>query len=61
MLVPGSVPQVHIKLSTYAFDMTVPVTDQGDFQVLETLLKTYERASTARVNWEKSEAPLHSP
>ena len=61
VLVPGSVPHVYIKMSAYADDITVLVTDQGDLRVLEPSLKTYERASTARVNWERSEALLCGP
>ena len=48
-------------MSAYADDITVLVTDQGDLQALEALLRTYERASTARVTWEKSEALLCGP
>ena len=58
---PGSVPQVYVKMSAYADDITVLVKDQGDLRVLEASLRTYERAVTARVTWEKSEALLCGP
>ena len=55
---PG--PEVHIKMSMNANDITVLVKDQGNLrlQVLKTCLKTYDGVSTARVNWEKSKALL---
>ncbi len=47
-----------IVVSAYADDINVLVRDQEDIEVLRQSLATYERASSARVNWGKSEACL---
>lgn len=45
-----------IKLSAYADDITVMVRNKYDVQVLKEALKIYEGASSAKLNWEKTEA-----
>ena len=47
-----------IKVSTYADDIMVILRDQRDVLALEKCFQIYEQASSARVNWEKSEALL---
>ena len=50
----GSQPPIVV--SAYADEVNVLVQGQGDIQELEASLAVYEKATTARVNWEKSEA-----
>ncbi len=45
-----------IKLSAYADDVTVIIRDQSDIQVLKQALEFYGKASSAVVNWGKSDA-----
>ena len=45
-------------ISAYADDVNVFVQGQEDIQELKDSLVLYERAASARVNWEKSEAVL---
>ena len=45
-----------IVVSAYADDVNILVQGQGDIQELEASLVVYEKATTARVNWGKSEA-----
>ncbi len=45
-----------IKLSAYADDITVMVRNGYDIQGLKEALKIYEGASSAKLNWEKTEA-----
>ena len=45
-------------MSAYAYDIMVIVRDQRDVLALEKCIQFYEQASSARVNWEKSEALL---
>ncbi len=45
-----------IKLSAYADDITVMVRNSYDIQGLKEALKIYEGASSAKLNWEKTEA-----
>lgn len=45
-----------IKLSAYADDITVIVRNAHDVQVLKEALKIYEGASSAKLNWQKTEA-----
>ncbi|KAI4900412.1 hypothetical protein NFI96_009713, partial [Prochilodus magdalenae] len=47
-----------VSLSAYADDVTVLVTAQEDVEVLESSLEVYEKASSAKVNWGKSEGFL---
>lgn len=47
-----------IAVSAYADDVSVMVRDGQDMQALETSLKVYEGASSAKVNWGKSKALL---
>ncbi len=44
-----------IKFVAYADDVTIFLKDERDVSVLKETLKIYEKASTARVNWEKCE------
>lgn len=46
---------VILVLSTYADDITVLITRQEDNRSLNKNIKLYEKASTAKVNWEKRE------
>jgi len=43
-------------LSAYADDITVFVNNAGDINCLSEALSLYEKASSAKVNWAKSEA-----
>lgn len=45
-----------IKLSAYADDITFMVRNAHDVQVLKEALKIYEGASSAKLNWQKTEA-----
>ncbi len=45
-----------VKISAYADDITVILRSENDVQVLTDTLKSYGKASTARVNWDKSDA-----
>lgn len=45
-----------IKLSAYADDITVMVRNTHDVQVIKEALKIYEGASSAKLNWQKTEA-----
>ena len=54
--VPGVMKGPTIALSAYADDVTVFITGASDVKVLSNALKLYEGASSARVNWEKSES-----
>lgn len=47
--------KVKPKFSAYADDITVFIKSKRDVFVLEEVLKKYENASLAKVNWEKSE------
>ena len=47
-----------VSLSAYADDVTIFVTSQHDIQTLEQELSLYERASSARVNWNKCDSLL---
>ncbi|KAI4899223.1 hypothetical protein NFI96_000470 [Prochilodus magdalenae] len=42
-----------VSLSAYADDVTVLVTAQEDVEALESSLEVYEKASSAKVNWER--------
>lgn len=44
-----------VYMSAYADDITVCISGQNDVTALETGIKQYEMASSAKVNWEKSE------
>lgn len=59
LFLPGSSDLDHpLTVSAYTDDVSVFITNQGDVQCLQDTLSLYERASTARVNWAKSEALL---
>jgi len=45
-----------IKLSAYADDITLMVRNSHDVQVIKEALKMYEGASSAKLNWQKTEA-----
>ena len=47
-----------LTVSAYADDVNIFVSSQGDVQCLQDTLSLYEKASSARVNWAKSEALL---
>ncbi len=56
---PGSSDLVHPPtVSAYADDVSVFITGQADVKCLQDTLSLYEGASSARVNWAKSEALL---
>ena len=45
-----------IKLAVYADDITVVIGHEADVMFLKDSLKTYEQASSARLNWDKTES-----
>lgn len=45
-----------VKLSAYADDVTVLIRNNEDVRVLKEVLECYSKASSANVNWEKSDA-----
>ena len=47
-----------LTVSAYADDVNIFVSSQGDVQCLQDTLSLFEKASSARVNWAKSEALL---
>lgn len=49
-------PQQPVILSAYADDVTVLIRGNGDIQCLEESLECYGKASSAKVNWAKSDA-----
>lgn len=46
---------VNIKVSAYADDITVIIRNDKDVQILERTLECYNKASSGKVNWEKSD------
>ncbi len=42
-------------MSAYADDITLCISGQNDVMALKARIGQYEKASSARVNWEKSE------
>lgn len=58
LAVPAAPNATPIKLSAYADDLSVFVTTDQDVAVLESRIIMYEKATSARVNWAKSEAFL---
>jgi len=50
-----SIAVVKETFKVYANDVTVCISGQNDVTALETSIRQYEMASSARVNWEKSE------
>ena len=53
---PGMLSSPPLTVTAYADDVNVFIQDQGDVQVLVDSLALYEKASSATVNWAKSEA-----
>lgn len=53
--IPNSQDNFKLFLSAYADDITVFISNQDDITILNQTLGLYERASSARVNWSKSE------
>lgn len=45
-----------VKVSAYADDITVVLRNEHDVQVLADILGSYGKASSAKVNWDKSDA-----
>ncbi|KAF7645430.1 hypothetical protein LDENG_00204210 [Lucifuga dentata] len=45
-------------LSAYAVDLNIFIRNEEDVRAMEFCLRAYQKASSARVNWEKSEALL---
>ncbi|TDH11028.1 hypothetical protein EPR50_G00081890 [Perca flavescens] len=59
LLLPGSLSvECPLVVSAYADDVNIFVCSQTDVQCLQDALSLYERATSARVNWAKSEALL---
>lgn len=56
LTINGSLRKESIILSAYADDITVIVQQQEDILNLKGSLKVYERASSASLNWDKTEA-----
>ncbi len=55
-IVPGLSQSSSITVSAYADDVTVFVNHEKDIKALVNALNVYEKASSAKVNWDKSEA-----
>ncbi|KAF7665106.1 hypothetical protein LDENG_00155080, partial [Lucifuga dentata] len=47
-----------VYLSAYADDLNIFIRNEEDVRAMEFCLRVYQKASSARVNWEKSEALL---
>lgn len=45
-----------IKLSAYADDVTALIRNQNDVECVKMALECYRNASSAKVNWQKSDA-----
>ncbi len=58
LMFPGLSQRPSLVISAYADDISVFIRDQRDVALLVDSLKLYEWASSARVNWEKSEGLL---
>lgn len=54
-LIPHVNGHSKVVLSAYADDITVFITGQEDIEILTKTIKLYEKASSAKVNWKKSE------
>lgn len=55
ILIPDLKSAFKVSLSAYADDVTVFIKSQDDVKVLTKIIGKYEKASSARVNWGKSE------
>lgn len=55
---PSTSEMVTVKLSAYADDVTVIIRSNEDVCNLETALEIYQKASSARINWQKSTSLL---
>ena len=55
---PGISQAPTVSLTAYADDVTVFLQSQEDVQVLSQALQTYQRAASAKVNWEKCSSLL---
>ena len=58
ILLPGLPQRPPLVLSAYADDINVFIRDQADKDNLTESLKIYQKTSSAKVNWDKSEALL---
>lgn len=58
---PGSTQSPHLVVSASADDVNILIRKENDIIVLNECIKIYEVASSAKVNWEKSEAFLMGP
>ena len=56
LMLPGLPQRPSLVVSAYADDVNVFVKDQRDVNILGSSFVLFERASSAKVNWEKSEA-----
>lgn len=54
--VQGAIFNDYVKVSAYADDITVVLRNVKDVQVLKEILLSYGKASSAKVNWAKSDA-----
>lgn len=54
-LIPHVNGHSKVVLSAYVDDITVFITGQEDITILTNTIKLYEKASSAKVNWTKSE------
>lgn len=55
ILLPGINSNSRVSLSAYADDITVFITSQNDVDILTGIIRKYERASSGKLNWGKSE------
>ena len=58
ILLPGLPQRPPLVLSAYTDDINVFIRDQADVDNLTESLKIYQKASSAKINWDKSEALL---
>jgi len=55
ILIPHGNGHSKVVLSAYADDITVFITEKEDIEILTKTIELYEKASSAKVNWTKSE------
>ena len=56
---PGIPQAPTVTLTAYTDDLTVILQSQEDVKVLSQVLQTYQRAASAKINWEKCSSFLN--
>ena len=56
---PGIPQAPTVSLTAYADDVTVILQSQEDVKVLSQVIQTYQRAASAKINWEKCSSFLN--